>query len=203
MPAPRDIVDGLECVVSIYFSEVRHRLRASFILTDELVEMCCKALAIAHTPTLGHIKFLDLLKHPAVDLNPKTTALGAVLWRSHDTRNKMQHGNAAFTVDEQHCADAILDGVDAIDHCFAGASSFLPEGLKIALRVLRLHSTKGNASLRGKFEDEMRRHPWNGAKRRAPITDPPIPVGTKRYWGMVILPEYIQVEAILNRLGIP
>jgi hypothetical protein len=43
MAAPRDITDALEGVVSIYFSDVRHKLRAAFILRDELVEMSCKA----------------------------------------------------------------------------------------------------------------------------------------------------------------
>jgi hypothetical protein len=43
MAAPRDITDALEGVVSIYFSDVRHKLRAAFILQDELVEMSCKA----------------------------------------------------------------------------------------------------------------------------------------------------------------
>jgi hypothetical protein len=45
--------------VSIYFSDVRHKVRAAFILTDELVEMCCKALAVAANPTLGHISWLS------------------------------------------------------------------------------------------------------------------------------------------------
>jgi hypothetical protein len=32
MPAPRDIIDSLECVISVYFSDVRHKHRAAFIL---------------------------------------------------------------------------------------------------------------------------------------------------------------------------
>jgi hypothetical protein len=59
MTAPLDIVDALESVASIYFSDVRHKVRAAFILTDELVEMCCKALAVAANPTLGHISWLS------------------------------------------------------------------------------------------------------------------------------------------------
>lgn len=167
MAAPRDIVDTLESVVSIHFSDVRHRVRAAFILADELVEMCCKALAVTANPTLGHIKFHDLLAHPAVKLDAKTAVLGMTLLRNHDTRNKMQHVNAAFTVDDQHGADAILDAVAAIDHCFAMASAGFPEPLKIALRVVRLHSSQGNLRLRGDFEDEMRHHRWNGNNRQA------------------------------------
>jgi len=34
-------------------------------------------------------------------------------------------------------------------------------------------------------------------------TDPfGYPVGFRRYWGLVLLPEYGQVEGILNRLGL-
>jgi hypothetical protein len=37
MSAPRHIVDALESVLSIYFSNCRHKERAAFILCDELV----------------------------------------------------------------------------------------------------------------------------------------------------------------------
>ena len=149
MTAPRDIVDALESVVSIFFSDVRHKSRAAFILTDELVEMCCKALAVAANPTLGHIKFHDLLAHPAVRLDSKSITLGTTLRRNHDTRNKMQHVNAAFTVDEQHCADAILDAVMAVEHCFPGTGSSLTDPMRVALRVIRLHSSQGDLRLLG------------------------------------------------------
>jgi hypothetical protein len=49
----------------------------------------------------------------------------------------------------------------------------------------------------------MRKHRWNGANRRARVQEPPYPIGTRRYWGFVIMPEFAQVEAILNRLGAP
>jgi len=42
MAAPRHIVDALESVLSIYFSNCRHKERAAFILTDELVEITCR-----------------------------------------------------------------------------------------------------------------------------------------------------------------
>lgn len=203
MAAQRDILDALESVVSVYFSDVRHKLRAAFILADELVEMTCKALAVAANPTLGHIKFHDLLKHPAVNLDAKTTALGATLLRNHDTRNKMQHVNAAFTVDDQHCADAILDTVQTIDHCFPGSSGAFPDVLKVALRVVRLHSSQGNVGQRGRFEDAMRDFRWNSASKPRVLKRNEIAVtaGNRRHWGMV-MPEYAQVENILNSLGI-
>ena len=115
----------------------------------------------------------------------------------------MQHGNAAFTVDEQHCADAILDAVDAAEHCFPGTKAVLPDVLKVALRVVRLHSSQGSPRLRGEFEDAMRSHGWNGNARRAKVCEPPYPVGSRRYGGLVRFPEFAQVEGILNRLGAP
>jgi hypothetical protein len=203
MAAPRDIIDALESITSIYFSDVRHKTRAAFILTDELVEVCCKALAIAANPNLGHIQFHTLLAHPAVGLPAQTMPLGETLLRNHRTRNQMQHGNAAFTVDDQHCADAILDAVNAAEHCFPGTVVGLPDALKVTLRVIRLHSSQGDARLRTAFEDAMRNHGWNGSARRAKVCEPPYPVGSRRYWGLVLLPEYAQVEGILNRLGVP
>jgi len=203
MVAPRDIVDGLESVVSIYFSDVRHKQRAAFILADELVEMICKALAVASNQNLGHIRFRNLLEHPAVNLNPKTEVLGSTLHRNHETRNSMQHGNAAYTVDDQHCADAILDAVSTLEHCFPGAGDDLPESLKVSLRVVRLHSSKGDMRLRAEFEDAMRRHRWNGSNRLAKVSEPPVQVGNRRYWGLVLPAEYATVEALLNRIGVP
>src|SRR5437899_5747403 len=190
MAAPRDIIDALESVVSIYFSDVRHKVRAAFILTDELVERCCKALAVAANPTLGHIKFHQLLGHPSVHLPSQTVPLGATLLRNHDTRNKMQHVNAAFTVDEQHCADAILDAIDAMEHCFPGTRPAFPDALKVAVRVIHLHSSRGDVRLRGAFEDAMRSHRWNGNDRKARVSEPPYSVGSRRYWGLVLFPVY-------------
>jgi hypothetical protein len=101
----------------------------------------------------------------------------------------MQHVNAAFTVDEQHCADAILDAVDAIEHCFPGTTAAYSDALKVSLRVIRLHSSKGDVRLRGAFEDAMRSHRWNGNDRKARVSEPPYPVGSRRYWGLVLFPR--------------
>jgi hypothetical protein len=97
--------------------------------------MCCKALAFAANPNLGNIQFPTLLGHPAVRLPAQTVPLGDTLLRNHRTRNQMQQGNAAFTVDDQHCADAILDAVAAMEHCFPGAVAVLPDALEVALRL--------------------------------------------------------------------
>ena len=143
MSAPRDIIDALECAVSIYFSDVRHKLRAAFILTDELVEMTCRARAKQTHPNLGRIAFVQLLQHQTVGLDPSSSALGGTLNANHQTRNQLQHVNAALAVDDQHCADAVLDALDVIEHCFSGTVAKLPDAIKVALRVVRLHSNSG------------------------------------------------------------
>lgn len=210
MAAPREITDALESVISIYFSDVRHKLRAAFILTDELVEMTCKVRAKQVQPNLAHINFVPLLRHAAVALNPVTYAqnlvaipLGATLHSNHLTRNQLQHVNPALSVDDQHCADAILDAVETIEHCFPGSQAAFQFALRISLRVVRLHSSQGDLRQRNEFEDAMRNHRWNGAERRASVREPPVPMGTRRYWGLVVMPACAEVESILNRLGIP
>ena len=63
MAAPHDILDALECVGSIYFSDARHKTRAAFILSDELVEL--QGTRFAANPNLGNVLFRGLLAHPA------------------------------------------------------------------------------------------------------------------------------------------
>jgi hypothetical protein len=203
MAAPRDIVDVLECVLSVYFSNVRHRHRAAFLLADELVEMTCKAKARQATPTLGAIKFVPLLRLPAVNLNPTTSTLGETLRQNHNTRNSMQHENAAFTVDDQHCADAILDAVEAVEHCFQGACAVLPEPLRVTLRVVRLLSSRGYPAHRDAFDFLMRNHPWRGNRERARVNETIVSPGQRGSWGLVIMTEYATIESILSRIGVP
>jgi hypothetical protein len=121
MPIPRDIVAALECVISIFFSDVRHKNRAAFILCDELVEMICKVKAKEADPKLGRDDFPKLLCHAAIGLDPGNAGLGAIVHATHKTRNDMQHNNAAATVDDPHCADAILDAVKVMNHCYPNA----------------------------------------------------------------------------------
>jgi hypothetical protein len=45
---PSEITDALESIIDIYFSGIRHRERAAFILCDNLVEMICKTKAVQH-----------------------------------------------------------------------------------------------------------------------------------------------------------
>lgn len=203
MPAPRDIEGGLECVVSIFLSDVRHRARAAFILCDELVEMTCKAKVRAKHPRFGRIGFRSLLCHAAVGLNPATVTLGDSVHSSHQTRNDMQHNNAAATVDDPHCADAILDAVRVIEHCYPGASSAFSSSIKVALRVVALHATTGDRLKLAAFEKEMAANRWGGPRPRIRTVELPIPAGNRRYWGIVIQSEFATVEALLNRVSAP
>ena len=178
-------------------------LRAAFILSDERSEMTCKARARAAHPALGRITFSPLLRLHVVGLDPAAAGIGTTLESNHNTRSQLQHVNAALSVDEQHCADAILDAVDAMEHCFPGSQTTFQFALRTALRFIRLHSTQGNPRQRANFEDAMRTYGWNGSARRATVSEPPFPVGTRRYWGLVLMPACADIEAILNRLGIP
>src|SRR5262249_49459313 len=157
------IVDALECVVSLFFSNnVRHNLRAAYILCDELVEITCRHRAKQIERGLGRANFHELLKHRGVKLNPKTTALGSALQSRHETRNNMQHESPAGTVDIQHCADAILDAVEAMENCFHGTKAELPPVLKVALRTARVFSRQGGALQRTGFVRAMQACDWRG-----------------------------------------
>src|SRR5262249_51868875 len=128
--------------------------------------------------TLGRINFLPLLKLPAVGLDPTTTALGRALLDSHTTRNDMHHANPAATVDPQHCADAILDAVDAIEHCFDGSMALFTGPLRVAIRVTHVFSARGSPFHRALFIQLMRQYAWRG----------PGPVTRVKKYEMVILP---------------
>jgi hypothetical protein len=204
MPAGRDIIDGLECVLSVYFSNVRHHNRAAFLLCDELCEVACRAKMRATHPNIGRIGFFQLLGHASVGLDPAVAgSLGETLNRNHETRNQMQHAVAAATVDDQHCADAILDVVSAMEHCFPGTLPLLSEGIRIALRVVRVHSTQGTHQQRAAFDEEMRKFKWNSPLKAATGITVPLPVGSRTYWGYVIMSNNAIISDILDRIGAP
>lgn len=203
MAAPRDIVDALESVLGVYFSGVRHNLRAAFILCDGLVELTCKGKVESHGIALGEIKFKPLLKHPHVALDPSNGGIGAKCEDHHKLRNKMHHVNAAATVDAQRCADAILDAVDCIEHCFPGAKAALDVKLKVALRVVRLYSALGTGPLRNDFQTEMNNHPWRTRKNPPRVEQVVVSPGLRTLWGLVIFDSTAVIETILNRIGAP
>lgn len=67
MSTPPEIIDALESILEIYFSGVRHRERAAFILCDNLVEMTCKTKAKQHNHRFDMIcNFHDACTAPGV-----------------------------------------------------------------------------------------------------------------------------------------
>jgi len=67
MSAPRHIIDSLESVLSVYFSNCRHKERAAFILCDELVEVTCREKIKQTLRNLGNMNFRTLMTHAELD----------------------------------------------------------------------------------------------------------------------------------------
>lgn len=203
MAAPRHIVDALESVLSVYFSNCRHKERAAFLLCDELVEVTCREKVKLRHRDLGRIDFHGLLTHQEVGFDVRVPGLGRSINDSHNTRNDMQHNNPAATVDGQHCADAIIDAVEVMEHCFQGAKAALPEKLKVALRVVRLFSQDGNPRQQTDFGDAMQTNQWRGNRERARQEEVIVAPGPRANLGLVIPSEYARVEVLLDRVGVP
>ncbi len=110
---------------------------------------------------------------------------------------------AEYTVDGQHCADAIIDAVEVIEHCFPGAKAALPDKLKVTLRVVRLFSQHGDGNHQREFGDAMQRYQWRGTRERARQDEIMVAPGLRANWGLVIPSEYARVETVLNRVGVP
>jgi len=196
MAAPRHIVDALESVLSLYFSNCRHKERAAFILCDELVEVTCREKVKLRHANLGRIQFHGLITHDEVGFNTSAPGLGRSINESHKTRNDMQHNNPAATVDGQYCANAIIDAADVIEHCFPGAKAALPEKLKVTLRVVRLLSQHGDPRQQTEFGDAMQTHQWRGDRERARQEEVIVAPGPRSNWGLVIPSEYARVETV-------
>lgn len=201
--APRHIVDALESVLSLFLSNCRHKERAAFILCDELVEITCREKVKVRHRSLGRIDFRGLVTHVEVGFDVRVPGLGKSICECHNTRNDMQHNNPAATVDAQHCADAIIDAVDVIEHCFPGAKAALPEKLKVTLRVVRLFSQHGDPRQQTQFGDAMQTHHWRGNRERAKQEEVIVAPGARTNWGLVIPSEYAQIETLLDRVGVP
>jgi hypothetical protein len=203
MSVPRHIVDSLECVLTIYFSNCRHKERAAFILCDELVEVTCRVKIKETMPNLGNLGFHGLLTHAAIGFNVTITGIGKSAFDCHRTRNDMQHNNPAATVDSQHCADAIVDAVEIVEHCFPGSKAALPDKLKVTLRVIRLLSQHGDPNQQTEFGNAMQQYQWRGTRDRARQDELIVTPGQRANWGLVIPSDYARVEAVLNQVGVP
>lgn len=202
MQVPREIVDALESIVGIYFSDVRHRARAAFILADELVEMCCKLKAreINHRFDFS-VTFNRAWSNP--DLSIPAETLGSRIQASRNTRNNMQHASAAATVDDEHCAAAIMDAVEVVEHCWPDAAEYYKPWIACALRIVHLHSPSGDPVHRMEFEDEMRRTNWKADERPPTDSEVIIDASRRQYWQLLLTQSQSQVEEALASVGVP
>lgn len=202
MRVPREIVDALESVVGLYFSDVRHRDRAAFILCDELVEMACKLRARQHNHNFDmKCGFYSAWNAPGVPI--PQDPLGDAIQQNRDTRNTLQHQAAAVTVDDQFCADGIMDAIEVMERCWPGALALVPPWVSCALRIVRLYSSAGCPQDRQSFEDEMREAGWRAEKRQPRTNEFLVRPGLRKYWALPLTQSVGQVEAILNALRIP
>ncbi len=204
MAVPIAIRDSLESIVEIYFSPVRGRERAAFILCDNLVEMACKTCAKEH----NHRFDTSCNFHNAVNA-PGVILAGALKQRvkdSREVRNNMQHASAAATVDGFYCATAILDAVEVIDSLWpvsAPDSNFAPR-VACALRILRLHTSDGDPIHRDEFEDKMRAFGWRSTdSETVRINSVQVEPGKRDYWWWTLRHRLPNVEDVLNEIGAP
>jgi len=200
MPAaPTEIVDGLESILDIFLSDVRHRERAVFILCDNLVEMACKTKAKQRNHRFEtDCGFYDAWNAPSVRL-PRN-GLGTRVQNRRDMRNLMQHASAAATVDTQTCADAIIDIPELLRKLWGrNALDNLREWHKIALRIVKLYSSDGDPIKRQGFEDAMRHEQWRADidERNPKINEIIVEVGRRGFWSFLVKQAPSHVEQIL------
>ncbi len=203
MPAPPAIIDALESVLEIFFSGVRHRERAAFILCDNLVEMTCKTRAHEHNHAFNfNCNFHTACTAPGLNINP---ALRARVQGYRNERNNLQHGNAAATVDHEHCATAICDAVAVIVHCWADATDagVVAPRIRHALRITALYSSGGDVAKRPDFERIMDGKRWRVNDRETVRSNGrQIEPGKRDYWYIAIRMQSVLVEECLNELGL-
>ena len=203
MPAPPEVIDAFESIMDIYFSGVRHRERAAFILCENLIEMVCKTKAKQRDHRFNMLcDFHDAVTAPGV---PLSNELVVRVEGYRNTRNNMQHASVAATVDSQHCATAILDAVTVADRCWRSTSNrrFAP-WMQCALRIIRLYSSEGDGNQRGLFEETMRSRNWRGIRReyvRAGSIQ--VELSHRNNWGLALRRRTTDVEECLAEVGVP
>ena len=202
MPAPPAIVDALESVMEIYFSGLRGRERAAFILCDNLVEMACKSKALQFNHQFNMMSsFHSAWNAPGVHLDPG--GLGQRVQENRNTRNNMQHANAAATVDAQHCATAINDVIRVIEHCWPSSTvaSALSQRMRCARRMISLYS-EGDHVTRHSFEKLMAEKRWRTTDRETVRANArQVEPGLRDHWWLALRMQYVLVEECLNEAG--
>ena len=118
-------------------------------------------------------------------------------------RNQMQHANASITVNNQHCADAIIDAVNVVDKCWNRTSkSQFNDWVKCGLRIIKLYSSNSNPAKISLFETEMLKINWRGSGSVSVRTsEKKIQLGNKPYWYIAVVHHTPLVESCLNLIG--
>jgi hypothetical protein len=152
MLAPKEILDFIESIISIFLYEIRQKERAVFILVDNLVELSCKARIRERGKLITSQKELkNFLKLANVGGDLKRRLLSR-----RKERNTMQHDLVAVTVSNEHCADAILDLQRLIKKLW-GKYAFdgVEEWVNCAFRVIKLYSRSTSKKKREIFEQRL------------------------------------------------
>jgi transcription antitermination factor NusG len=151
MKTPAEIIDFLESLLGIYFYEIRHKHRSVFILCDTLVELSCKIKIVEKNEganTKG-LNFKEALQNAKVPSKLKKRLLA-----NHSLRNDMQHKSTILTIDEQKCADSIMDLVELLKKLWGKYSlDYNPNWVDCALRIIKLHSSQGRIKKRKEFKE--------------------------------------------------
>lgn len=201
MAAPVAIADALESVLDIFFSGVRHRERAAFILCDNLVEMACKTKAKQHNHSFNlRCDFHQIIVAPGVSLDPVN--LGRRVQDHHDARNNMQHANAAATVDSSYCVTAIADAAEVIETLWPG--TIWHGRVRCALRIVRLYALVDDAVACQAFEDAMRDFGWRSQTNESvKVNAVQVEPGRRKHWWRALRYRLSNVEAMLDEIGAP
>lgn len=153
MRTPTEIIDFLESLLGIYFYDIRHKHRSVFILCDTLVELSCKIKIVeknesANTKSLNFRQSLQNAK-----VSPQLTKRLLV---SHGLRNDMQHKSTILTIDEQKCADSLMDLVELLKKLWGRYSmDYIPAWVNCALRIIKLQSSQGKIKKRKELKEHI------------------------------------------------
>ncbi len=201
MSCPPQVISSLESILDLYFSDVHDKYRATFILTDNLLETSCKKKARQEDHTFGLKK--NFHNTVTSDVLGVPTDLCNRLEDFHDTRNKIQHQGSALTVNQRYCADAIICSVTLLEELWPSVrSENIRNWMSCALKVVWLYSSHGDISKREPFEIEMRRTEWRGESDSIQPDEVAVKPGNKNFWHWALHHRTPQVEKCLAEIDV-
>lgn len=159
MRAPIEIIDLLESILGIYFYDIKHKNRATFVLVDNLVELTIKIRLKQLNPAFNvKIDFPKLLEQIKIPLKLKRK-----LSDNHSLRNEFQHKSPILTIDDGKCADSIILLIDLVKKIWGKNSLInIPCRVECGLRLVKLQSSFGNIKKRKDFKDYILNNiDWN------------------------------------------